>query len=158
MSEPCRYEELVLRAASEDRWTEALRTHVPQCADCTAAAAAAPFMRRLARIDDRQRQLPDPAVLWLKAQLLRGAAIADRAARPFNVLQICAYLSVAAGWAAVLTWRWSDLERWLLGFTPAQMAQGIAHGSPLSMPFLFTVAVLASMTLMVALHTILAED
>ena len=158
MSEPCRHEQLVIRAATEDRWTEALREHVPACADCAAAAAAAPFMRRIARVDERQRQLPDPAVVWLKAQLLRGTSIADRAMRPFNIVQICAYLGVAAGWAAVVTWRWSDLEKWLLGLTPTHMAQGIAQGSPLSVTFLLMVVILASMTAMLALHTILAED
>ncbi|HSP33843.1 MAG TPA: hypothetical protein VLU46_05955, partial [Thermoanaerobaculia bacterium] len=75
----------MLRAASEDRWTESLREHVPTCADCSAAVAAAPFMRRISRIDARQRRLPDPAVLWLKAQLLRTTAIVDRAMRPLNI-------------------------------------------------------------------------
>lgn len=158
MSERCRHEQHVIRAAAEDRWTEALRAHVPTCADCTAAAAAAPFMRTLSRIDERQRKLPDPAVLWLKAQLLRNLVMADRAMRPLNVVQVVAYVAVAAGWAAVLTWRWADLQRWIFGFTPTSMVQGITHASPLSITFMLTVVVLASMTLMLALHTIVAED
>lgn len=158
MSEPCRHEPHVIRAASEDRWTEALREHVPDCAGCKGAVAAAPFMRRISRIDSRQRKLPDPAVLWLKAQLLRSSAIADRAMRPLNVAQMIAYAAVAAGWAALLTWRWPDLQRWVLAFTPAHMAQGVAHSSPLSVTFLLTIVILASMTVMLALHTILAED
>ena len=158
MSEPCRHETHVIRAASEDRWTEALREHVPTCAGCTAAVAAAPFMRRISRIDARQRKLPDPAVLWLKAQLLRSSAIADRAMRPLNIAQMTAYAAVAAGWAALLTWRWPDLQRWLLTLTPTQMAQGVAHSSSLSITFLLTIVILASTTVMLALHTILAED
>jgi len=158
MSETCRHEPHVIRAASQNDWTEALRAHVATCADCTAAAAAAPFMRNIARIDSRDRKLPDPALLWLKAQLLRNTFIAERAMRPLNMLQMIAYSAVAAGWAGMLTWKWSDLQRWMLAFSPATMAQGVAHASPLSITFLMTVVVLASMTVMLALHTILAED
>jgi hypothetical protein len=158
MSEACRHEPHIIRAVAEDRWTDALRDHVASCADCAAAAAATPFMARLARLDERQQKLPDPGVLWLKAQLLRGGALAERAARPLTIVQIVAYVVVAAGWAAVLTWRWPDLQRWILGFTPARMVQGMAHSSTLSVTFLLMVVVLASMTVMLALHTILAED
>ncbi|HSP16936.1 MAG TPA: hypothetical protein VLV78_19475 [Thermoanaerobaculia bacterium] len=158
MSEPCRHEPQVRRAAAEDRWTDMLREHVKTCADCAAAAAAAPFMSRFARLDERQRKLPDPSVVWLKAQLLRGSAIADRAARPLSIVQMIAYTVVAVGWASVLTWKWADLQRWLLGFTPTHIVAGVAQYSPLSMAFLLTVVVLATMTVMLALHTILAED
>lgn len=158
MSEPCRYEPNVIRAAGDNDWSEALRAHVQTCSTCSAAASAAPFMQSLSRIDERQRKLPDPALLWLKAQLLRNTAMADRAMRPLNIVQIVSYLAVAAGWAAVVTWRWSDLQRWLFGFTPTHMVQGITQTSPLSITFLLTIVILASMTLMLALHTILAED
>jgi hypothetical protein len=157
MTEACRHEPQVRRAASEDRWTEALREHVKTCADCAAAAAAAQFMNRLMRLDERPRSLPDPSVVWLKAQLLRGSAIAARAARPLNILQMIAYTAVAVGWTSVLTWKWSDLHRWLAGFTPVNLATGASPAS-LSITFLFTVVVLATMTVMLALHTILAED
>lgn len=158
MNERCRHETHVIRAVRDNQWTDALRDHAAGCADCAAAAAAAPFMSRLARLDERQQKLPDPAVMWLKAQLLRGSAMADRATRPLTIIQIAAYLVVAGGWAAVLTWKWSDLRQWLLGFTPSSMVQGMAHGSPMSVTFLLMVVALASMTVMVALHTILAED
>jgi hypothetical protein len=152
-----RHEVHVRRAAAQDQWTDALREHVKTCADCAAAAAATPFMKRLAAIDDRARALPDPAVLWLKAQIFRGTALAERATRPLNVAQIVAYLVVAAGWASVLTWKWADLQRWILGFTPAGMVQSVS-ANPLSLTFMLAIVVLASMTVMLALHTILAED
>ena len=158
MSEPCRHEPHVIRAVVEDQWTDALREHVASCASCAAAAAAAPFMKRLAQVDERQRKLPDPAVVWLKAQLLRGGALAERAARPLTIVQIVAYIVVAAGWASVLTWKWADLQQWILRFTPSGMVQGMAHSTSLSIAFLLMVVVLASMTVMLALHTILAED
>ena len=158
MSEPCRHELHVIRAVVEDQWTDALRDHVASCTTCAAAAAAAPFMKRLAQVDERQRKLPDPAVVWLKAQLLRGGVLAERAARPLTIVQIVAYIVVAAGWASVVTWKWADLQQWILRFTPSGIVHGMAHSSSMSIVFLLMVAVLASMTVMLALHTILAED
>ena len=154
----CNQEQFVRRAAVENRWSDALRQHVTECADCGAAAGAARFMSRVGKIDERQHVLPDPGVIWLKAQLLRTSVAADRAARPLNIAQIVSYVVVAAGWAAVLTWKWSDLRTWLLGFTPAHMVQGLASSSTLSASFLMMVVVLASLTVMLGVHTILAEE
>ncbi|HSP35626.1 MAG TPA: hypothetical protein VLU46_15045 [Thermoanaerobaculia bacterium] len=158
MREPCRHEPQVRRAAIDDDWTDALRQHVVTCADCAAAASSAPFMARFARVDERQTKLPDPSVVRLKAMLLAGNVAADRAARPLNILQMVAYVVVAGGWAAVLTWKWADLQRWLLGFTPIEIAQNMSRNATLSMTFLLAVVVLATMTVMLALHTVLAED
>lgn len=158
MNEPCRHEPHVLRAAVENQWTDALREHVKTCSDCASAALAAPFMTRFARVDERRGKLPDPNVLWLKAQLLANTAAAQRAGRPLNVLQMIAYVVVAGGWAAVLTWKWAELQRWLLAFTPLQMAQNMSHSTTMSITFLLTVVVLATMTVVLAFHTILAED
>ncbi len=158
MTDTCRFEPHVRRAAAENDWTDALREHVRTCADCAAAAVAAPFMTRFARVDERQSKLPDPGVVWLKAQLLGGKVAAERAARPLNALQMIAYVVVAGGWAAVVTWKWADLQRWLFGFTPVQIAQSMSHNASLSITFLMAVVLLATMTVMLALHTILAED
>ncbi len=158
MTEPCRHEPQVRRAAAENQWTEALREHVAGCADCAAAAAAAPFMRRFGQIDERQKKLPDPNVVWLKAQLLTATVAAERASRPMNLMQLIAYAVVACGWAAVLTWKWADLRHWILGFTPSNMIHTVSQSATLSATFLLTVVMLATMTVILALHTILAED
>jgi len=159
MSEACRHEPHVIRAANEDRWTDALREHVKTCEDCAIAALAAPFMHRLARVDERQKKLPDPSVVWLKAQLLAGSAVADRAARPLNIVQMFAYGVVAAGWAALLTWKWSDMQRWLATLTPSGVAEGLGSGgTALSGSVLMMLVVLSTVTVVLAFHTILAEE
>lgn len=158
MSEPCRFERDVLRAAEEDRWSDALRAHLATCDGCVAAASVAPWVDRFAKIGDREHLLPDPSVVWLKAKLMQGAVDAGRLSRPLDVAQMMAYLFVAGGWAAVLTWRWDALSAWLESFTPAGMVQTAASRADLSVSFFALVLLLASMTVMLALHTILAED
>ena len=152
----CVQEPNVLRAAEEDRWNDALRAHILECEDCQAAAAIAPWMDRFARISDREHILPDPSVVWLKAQLLRGTMDAARAARPMTFAQLIAYLIVGTGWAALLTWKWQAVSAWLRHLTPAGMMTG--SSSELSFSFFALVFVLASSTVMIALHTILAEE
>ena len=159
MSDMCTQEPLIRRAAVEDRWTEALRQHVAQCPDCAAAAAAAPFMTSFARVGVRRRALPDPAVIWLKAELLRGSIAADRIARPMNIAQISSYVLVAAGWAALLTWKWEEIQSWMLSFTPAQWVSE-AGGPQQGIPFAIVVALLtlSSLTAMLTVHAIVAEE
>ncbi|HEX8616954.1 MAG TPA: hypothetical protein VF911_05130 [Thermoanaerobaculia bacterium] len=158
MSEPCRFEPQVLRAAAEDRWTAALREHLGDCDDCVAAMSVAPWMTQFTRIHDREHRLPDPAVIWLKAKLLQGVADVDRVSRPMDIVQLVAYAVVAGGWAGLLLWRWDMIEAWLRTFTPFGMVESVARAETLSVSFFALLFVLASMTVMVALHTILAEE
>lgn len=158
MSESCRFEADVLRAAGDDQWSDALRRHLGECDECVATASVAPWMTRFARISDREHILPDPQIVWLKAQLIQGSADVARVSRPLNVLQFIAYLVVAGGWAALLTWKWDAVEAWVKGLTPTGMVQNMATGQSLSMSFFALLLALATMTVTLALHTILAEE
>ena len=152
----CRWEADVLRAAAEDRWPENLRRHLAECDDCAATASVAPWMTKFAGISDREHILPDPSIVWLKAKLLQGSADVARAARPMSIVQMISYLVVAGGWAAVMTWKWDAIQAWLHNLGPAAVVSGSAPS--LSVSFFAMIFVLGSMTVMVALHTIMAED
>src|SRR5205823_6457830 len=65
MTDSCPFEPNVIDAAASGAWTESLRTHAASCPDCAAAAEVGPWMTSLAKHDDREHILPDPAVLWL---------------------------------------------------------------------------------------------
>ena len=158
MNEGCRYERDVLRATEEDRWTDSLRAHVAGCEECSAAMMVGPWMEQFAAIETRERALPDPAVVWLKAHVMRGNTGVERAARPMRTLHFIAYFLVACGWAGLLTWKWSALQQWLLSFSPAQAFASAAGGSHVSVTFFLAVFALSSMTISLALHTILAEE
>ena len=148
----------MLRASVEDRWTDELRTHLLGCDDCVAAVSVAPWMNRFSRLSDREHILPDPAVVWLKARLLQNNADVARASRPLDFVQFVAYAVVAAGWAALLTWKWDAVRSWIGAFTPSGIVTNAAGAGSLSMSFFALIFVLASFTVMLALHTILAEE
>lgn len=159
-SNACPMEHDVLRAAAMNAWPHALRSHAESCSDCAAAAAIAPWMQSFAEVDVRETPLPDPTLLFLKAQLLKNTAGVDRASRPIARFQIVAYLVVAAGWAALLMARWNTIASFLHGLTPAGMVSKMATGSAttLSISIIAALAILSSMTVVLALHTILAEE
>lgn len=154
----CRYEHDILRAAAEAPCPESLRVHARECQDCAAALAVAPWLDQLAAADARQRPLPDPAIVWMKAQLLRGTAGVDRISRPLRVFQLISYFVVAGGWAALLTWKWNTIQSWISGLTPSHVLQTAATGSSLSAAFFAGIFALSSATIVLALHTILAEE
>ncbi len=159
MTDMCRHEPHVRRAAAEDRWSESLRAHIAECEDCAAAASVAPFMTRLSRLDERRHVMPDPSIVWIKAQLLGSMSAADRVARPLNIFQMISYVIVAGGWASLLMWKWTDLQLWVLSFTPTHVVQGVAGTqNTVSLTVMAAVVVLGSITVMLGLHTILAEE
>jgi hypothetical protein len=153
MSE-CRFERDVIAG----RWTESLRAHVAQCADCEATMLVSPQMKELASVDMREHPLPDPQVVWLKAQLLRNTMTAERITRPLKIFQMISYVIVAGGWTAVLAWKWAAIQALLHSYTPTALVLNAGETSSLSMTFFAMVFILSSITIGVALHTILAED
>lgn len=155
----CPFEANVLRAAHDDEWSDSVRRHLLECDDCVAAAAVAPWMSRFAKIGDREHPLPDPQIVWLKAKVLQGTVDAARVARPMTIVQLFAYLVVAGGWAAILTWKWDAVTTWLRGFTPTGLVQNVAlGGDSMSLWFFAFVFILSSTTVMLAMHTIMAEE
>lgn len=120
------------------------------CEECAVAAAVEPWMQRFASLSDREHILPHPSIVWLKAQVMRSSADAARASRPMTILQMVAYLVVASGWATLLTWKWDAVQRMLHPFA--------AGGTRDTITIFATLLVLATMTVTLALHTILAEE
>lgn len=120
----------------------------------------AAWMEQFAAMPDREHVLPDPSVIWLKARVLQSAKAVERASRPITTAQIASYLVVAGCWAAVLTWKWAALHTWMNGFSPSNIVLGAAAQatSPLSLTFLMTLVMLGSATVIVAMHSILAEE
>ena len=118
------------------------------------------WMKAFANIDERRRPLPDANTLWVKARLLQTTAAMERASRPITRVQVAAYTIVAGSWAALLTWKWNSLSAWLNSFTPSKivLASAGTPGTSLSLTFFMMVIALASVTVMLAFHTILAEE
>ena len=66
----CPMEASVLVARRTGQWTEALESHIGDCSNCQELLKVAGFMNRIADNLRRDPALPDPTLVWLKAQWL----------------------------------------------------------------------------------------
>ena len=75
----CPEEAGVLEAVRSREWDRTLESHLVDCATCRETARAAQWMHTFAESHEASRALPDPELVWLKAQLSRKQAEGDRA-------------------------------------------------------------------------------
>ena len=68
IDELCPMEASVLIARRTGQFTEALKSHIDDCLSCQELLKVAGFMNRIADNLRRDPALPDPALVWLKAQ------------------------------------------------------------------------------------------
>ena len=68
IEELCPMEASVLLARRTGQWSETLESHIADCSNCQELLNVAGFMNGIADNLRRDPALPDPALVWLKAQ------------------------------------------------------------------------------------------
>jgi len=66
-------------------------------------------MTMVAEAPIAEKALPDPALIWLKGQILRHQRMEAQIVRPMKIVQFAAQIAVALGWAALFTWKWPQI-------------------------------------------------
>ena len=154
----CDREAEVVRAARTGEWSDDLRSHARDCADCADATLVAAFF---AAEDLRPAgPLPDPGLSWWKAQLqVRRDAVA-RATRPITFVEKGALVLGGAAALAALGWVWpvlSGVPRLFASlWTQEQTLSAAAAAVPLTFSSIFVIAALGLLPAAVAL-TVLAN-
>ena len=153
----CPREHDVADAARRGTLDDAVREHARGCAMCAETLAVARALGELSHADAVDRPMADPRVLWLKAQLAprRASAVAsERTAGGSAVV----WVAVAACWAVLLVWRWSELHSLLdrLSLGKLMMSGGDIGAVP--MTSLVVVAAMAAVTLAIMLHQVFVEE
>jgi hypothetical protein len=99
-----------------------LRAHLAACESCRDAAATTAWMRQMADATGEIHAVPDPAVIWWKAQLLRRWEAERRATAPIERMH---WLELAAGLcslAAFIVWQGSGFTRTVEALNPVAIA------------------------------------
>lgn len=153
----CPREHDVAEAARRGMLDEAFREHARGCAECAETLAVARALGELSHADAVDRPMADPRVLWLKAQLAprRASAVdSERSAGGSAVV----WVAVAACWAVLLAWRWSELRGMLdrLSLGELMMSGGDLGAVPITS--LVVVAAMAAVTLAIMLHQVFVEE
>jgi predicted anti-sigma-YlaC factor YlaD len=123
----CSEEPDILAAAADGReLPPALSAHLASCASCREQVDAVAFVRGLAATPDATHPLPDPAVIWWKAQLLRRWQAERVASAPIERMR---WAELAAGFACLavfLVWQWQALLNLVSRAIPSGVAAAAA--------------------------------
>jgi predicted anti-sigma-YlaC factor YlaD len=148
----CSQESAVARGVRSGEWSEPLQAHLRECATCRGVQEAAQWMQALAQGTAREAQesLPDPQILWLRAQFSERQAAAERVHKVLQWVEIACVAAACAGVGIWLIWNWSavgseiaDGLGWALGEAwPALWSNVSAYG-PVNAPILFSSVVTA---------------
>lgn len=108
----CEREREVLAAMRAGGGDPSLREHAASCEACREACAVEEWMQRFAALQAEPPRLPDPGMLWWKAQLLRRWDAERRAASPLETGQHVQVGVGLAGCAALVVWLWPRVSDW----------------------------------------------
>jgi len=121
----CSQESAVAGAVRSGRWNEGLEAHLRQCAACRNVQEAARWMQSLASTSRSsatlQGDLPDPQILWLRAQLSERQAAVERAQGILQWLEVAWVTTACVGLGILLAWNWNAIVseiRDMLGWIP----------------------------------------
>jgi hypothetical protein len=166
----CSEESAVARAIRRGEWNESLEAHVRSCGTCRSVRQAAEWMQALAPESQlgarEQANLPDPQVLWLRAQLSERQAAAERAHQILQWVEVVCAMVICAGLGIWLAWDWSEVGgtvgdglNWVLFEAwPALWNSLYAYG-PANAPILFSSALAAIALVAVAItYPLLARE
>jgi len=132
--------DILVAAASGRALSASLAAHLASCPSCREQAEAVTFVRGLAETPDAPHQLPDPAVIWWKAQLLRRWQAERAASAPIERMR---WIELAAGLASLavfLVWQWRGLVNLVARAIPASVAAASAAPQAVSPMALVLVA------------------
>ena len=154
----------VLEAAAAGRDSEAdVASHIASCASCREAVTAVRWMRHMAEQPAPGHALPNPDVIWWKAQLLRRWEAERRSAAPIERMHTTELVAGLISLAVFVVWQWSGLMRAFssislssLGAWTAQASNSAAGADPTSTVFLLGSLFIGAMIL-AGVHRLLAD-
>ena len=116
----CVHQQEAIDAASAGREPgAALAQHVSQCASCREAIAVIRWMQQMAQEPVPAHPMPNPDVIWWKAQLLRRWEVERKAAAPIEHMHKAEILAGLVGLVTFVVWQWSGLTRAMSNVIPA---------------------------------------
>lgn len=130
---PCSAQTDILVTTAEGReLSAALAAHLASCPSCREQAEAAAFVRGLAGTDDIPHRLPDPAVIWWKAQLTRRWQAERAASAPIERMRSIELAAGLVSLAVFLVWQWRGLVNLVAQAIPAGVEAAAAAPQALS--------------------------
>ncbi len=158
----CTHERACVAAAEGGAPDPAVQAHLASCPSCREAAAVAQSLAMLATTAGEPHALPDPGVIWWKAQLLRRWEAERIVAAPIERMRRAEIGAGLVSLAVFLVWQWSGLT-WLFSLLDPQTLASISTSAqPVAWTpnviVLVSAAVALAIGVMAGLHRALVAD
>lgn len=112
----CAFEEKIAAANRSGRWNDELLAHVADCRVCEEVALVSGYLCESSVLADADAALPNPGLIWSKAQAAVHAAAMERALRPIVWARRFAIGVGAAAVAVAIVLAWSRIGEFFVGF------------------------------------------
>jgi len=130
----CAHQQEAIDAASAGRDPgAALAQHLSTCASCREAIEVVRWMQHVAQEPVPAHTMPNPDLIWWKAQLLRRWELERKVAAPIERMHTAELAAGVVGLVAFVVWQWSGLTRAMSAVIPALAADWTlkaANGNP----------------------------
>lgn len=166
----CSEEGAVARAVRSGEWSESLKAHIRRCGTCRSVRQVAQWMHTLAsesQMEAReQTNLPDPQVLWLRAQISERQQAAEREHQILQWVQVACAMVICAGLGFWLARDWNEAGGaiakgfdWALFEAWPALWNSLSAYGPVNTPILFSSALAAIALVAVAIaYPLLARE
>ncbi|HET9219398.1 MAG TPA: hypothetical protein VFR18_20595 [Terriglobia bacterium] len=120
----CPLEHAVTLSTRTGQWSDELRTHISNCAECTDTLSIVRTLNGVAGRLSREGATPHPNLIWLKAELEREQREEKGRVYRAAVLSVAQFvLCLAVLLSAYLLW--PDMRSWASLIVPAETFEGI---------------------------------
>ena len=134
-----------------------LQEHLARCEACRLTADLTAWMIRLAEQPAESVHLPDPGMLWWKAQLLQRWDAQRRATEPIEKGQQLQVGVGVVGCGVLAVWLWPHLQQWAARLTAADVSAWASAAPNALVGTLAFAGLLAAATVLVAVRAMFAE-
>ncbi len=110
----CPHEKEIAQATRTGEWKPDLTLHRQQCPICVEVFQVAGSVQTLLTLPESTRPLPDPDLIWFRAQLMKLQSAEARILRPLLVADISASVTSVATVALLFTWHWPKIQQFLV--------------------------------------------
>ncbi len=110
----CPHEKEIAQATRTGEWKPSLTLHRQHCPICLEVVQVAGSVQTLLTVPESTRPLPDPDLIWFRAQLMKMQSAEVRILRPFLVADISVSVISVATVALLFTWHWPKIQQFLV--------------------------------------------
>lgn len=153
----CDLEPRIILALETSGISDTVKQHIAECERCRDTVIAGGWMRQFAATPLEQGVLPNPAIIWLKSQLLQQQSALGVMAQAMSWGQTIAFGALAFAWAVLLSWKWSALETLAGAMRSGEVVWSVLQGA-VQTPLVLTVVMLTCATLALAFQSVLLEE